>query len=70
MAEHTLEVVQVPVFEVLNTDLVISVKADEEQFGKLTVSRGGVGWYPRGGELERHFTWEQFARMVREARDN
>jgi hypothetical protein len=66
MPEHTLEVIQVPAFPVVNTDLVISIKSDEEQFGKLTVSRGGLGWYPRSGELERHFTWEQFARCVKE----
>jgi hypothetical protein len=67
MAEHSVYVKESPEFEIVNKDLVIAVQANEEMFGRLTVSRGGVGWYPKGGEKERHFTWEQFDKLVRDA---
>lgn len=63
MAEHTITV-DSPSFEVLNRDLVVEVRSDEVRFGRLTISRGGIGWYPASGQLERHFSWEQFDRMI------
>lgn len=68
MPEHRLRITQAPEFEILHRDLVIDVDADEELLGHLTVSKGGIGWFPRGAEYERHFTWEQFDRLVREER--
>ena len=52
--------------EVLNRDVVFEVRADEQLFGKLTVSRGGVGWYPANAPIERHLNWERFDRLLRE----
>ncbi|HEY7617649.1 MAG TPA: hypothetical protein VH744_12660 [Terriglobales bacterium] len=65
MAEHALLVTQVPEFQIVNTDLIIAVKADEEQFGTLRISRGGLGWHPRGAPLERHMTWERFNAIIK-----
>jgi hypothetical protein len=65
MAEHTILITHVPEFEVLNTDLVVTVRADEGQFGTLKISRGGLGWHPRGAPLERHLTWERFDALVK-----
>jgi hypothetical protein len=64
MSEHTVQIVQVPDFEVLKKDLRILIRADESTLGHLTISRGGIGWLPSGAPLERHFTWEQFAQLV------
>lgn len=66
MAEHRIQIHQMPEVEIVNKDLVLAIYSDESKFGEITISRGGVGWVPSGPSNERHFTWEQFARCVRE----
>jgi hypothetical protein len=66
MAEHRIQIEQMPEVEILNKDLVVAIFSDQAKFGQITISRGGVGWVPSGPSNERHFTWEQFARCVRE----
>lgn len=63
MAEHEVRIT-VPAMEVGKTDAQFDVYADGEKFGRLTVSKGGVGWYPRGPSKERHLNWEQFDRLI------
>ena len=65
MAEHVVRVEQVPEVEILNKDLVVAVDSDGEAFGRLTISRGGIGWYPKSAPIERALTWEQFDRLIR-----
>ena len=65
MADHSVKIEQMPQVEILNKDLEITVMADDQQLGRLTISKGGVGWYPKGASLERPLTWEQFDRIVR-----
>lgn len=64
MAQHTV-LIDVPPVEVLNRDLVVTARGDDNTVGRLTISRGGVGWYSYKDQLERHFTWEQFDRLVK-----
>ena len=65
MAEHTVWLKQTPEVEIVNKDLVVEVVADGEVLGKLTISRGGIGWFPKHAEHERHLNWERFDRVVR-----
>jgi hypothetical protein len=66
MAEHEIRISQMPEVEILHKDMIVEVRADGEKLGDLTVSQGGIGWIPNGPALERHFSWEQFVRCVRE----
>jgi hypothetical protein len=66
MAEHKIQIEQLPEVEIVNKDLVVAVFSDEAKLGQLTISRGGLGWYPSGPSNERHFSCEQFARYVKE----
>ena len=51
----------------VNTDLRVAVFSRRSRnLGNLTISRGGLGWFPSGRSNERHFNWEQFARYVKE----
>jgi hypothetical protein len=68
MAQHSVQIDQVPSVEILHKDLEITVKSDGELLGRLTISKGGVGWYPANAQLERHYNWERFDRLVREDR--
>ncbi len=65
--EHKVRIGQMPALEIVHKDLVISVKSRSKgKLGDLTISRGGVGWFPSGPSKERHFSWEQFVRCVKE----
>jgi hypothetical protein len=67
MAQHTIRIGQMPEVEIVHKDLIVTITSDEEgKLGDLTISRGGLGWIPSGPSNERHFTWEQFVRFVRE----
>ena len=66
-AEHIIRIGQMPELEIVHKDLTITVSsASKGKIGDLTISRGGIGWFPSGPSIERHFSWEQFARCVRE----
>jgi hypothetical protein len=64
MAEHAVHV-ELPQVEILNRDLVVSVHTDGGMLGRLTISRGGIGWFPSQGQQERHLPWERFDRLVK-----
>jgi len=65
MPEHEIAM-DVPNMPVGKVDVTFHVTADGEAFGRLTVSKGGVGWFPRGPSKERHMTWELFDRLIQE----
>jgi hypothetical protein len=64
MAQHSVFVRQMPEVEIQNKDMIIHVEADGVSLGRLTISRGGVGWFSNRDQLERPFTWEQFDRCI------
>ncbi len=64
MSEHKVYV-EFPTAEILNRDATFEIVADDARFGRLTVSRGGVGWFPHNAPVERHLTWEQFDQVIR-----
>lgn len=66
MPEHRIQIGQLPEVEIINKDLKVSIYSDDEKLGELTISRGGLGWIPRGPSKERHFSWEQFANYVKD----
>ena len=45
MAEHQVKA-KFPPTVILNKDAVFEVMADEDKLGRLTVSKGGIGWFP------------------------
>ena len=63
MAEHLVNV-DLPPVEVNKKDLIVNVRSGDRKLGTLTVSRGGIGWYSFRDQQERHFSWEQFNRLV------
>lgn len=64
MAQHEISV-HFPILPASSADFVFAVTADGEALGRLTVSRGGVGWYPAGPSKERHLRWEDFDALIR-----
>ena len=64
MATHDV-VIAMPPKEILHKDVIIEVSANGDRLGKLTVSEGGIGWFPANAPLERHLSWEQFDQVVK-----
>jgi hypothetical protein len=64
MAEHLVHITDMPQLEIVNKDLVIAVAAGGEHLGRLTISRGGVGWFAKNDKQERHLRWEDFDRLI------
>ena len=64
MPVHRVEVSNI-IAEVENRDVIFEVYADEEKMGRLTVSRGGIGWYPSNSPNERRLDWEAFDQLMR-----
>ncbi len=50
--------------EVVNSDLIIEVQADNEKFGELRISRGTIDWVPRHHQYGTKLTWELFDRVM------
>lgn len=63
MPVHDIDV-SIPAQSVRNTDLVINIKSDGRQFGRLLVSRGSIDWVPANSPVTRRMTWERFAELM------
>jgi hypothetical protein len=59
MAEHDVQV-DIPEVWIGKKDAVFNVYADGGKRGRLTASKGGVGWKPFKGKKELHLSWEKF----------
>lgn len=64
MPIHDLEV-HLPPQEIVNTDLVITVRSDGEKLGELRVSRGTVDWAPANHIYAFSLPWERFDQVMR-----
>jgi hypothetical protein len=49
---------------ILKKDLSITIDSDGVVLGTLTISQGGIGWFPSGPSNERHLVWEAFDRAA------
>ena len=63
MPVHDIDVT-IPAQSVRNTDLVINIKGDGRQFGRLLVSRGSIDWVPANSPITRRMSWERFAELM------
>jgi hypothetical protein len=72
MAEHSISVKFGQPIEIINRDLKITVRADGEVFGTLTISKGTIDWRPKkkwiGREEHSRLAWDHFDRVMRKAR--
>ena len=55
-----------PELQVLHKDMIIEIKSDSQALGKVTISKGGLGWKSRWMQVERHLTWERLDKLIRE----
>ena len=65
MASHEIEV-ELPARQIVNTDLVVTVKSDGVQLGELRISRGTLDWRPAKHHRTISLEWETFARLIQD----
>ena len=52
---------------VVNKDLEIVIKTDNEKVGTLLISKGNVEWLPKGNYInKRRLSWKKFAAFMEE----
>lgn len=67
MATHDIEV-EIPPRLVLHKDVSFVIKSDGLKLGELRVSKGTIDWRPGNKRKVVSLTWEQFDRLMREAK--
>ena len=63
MPTHEIEV-ELPARQIVNTDLVVTVKSDGVQLGELSISKGTIDWRPAKHHRPITLEWETFARLI------
>lgn len=66
MATHSISVHPSRPLEVVNADLVIEVRSDDDKLGELRLSKGSIDWVPSHHQTAISLPWEQFDRIMRE----
>jgi hypothetical protein len=57
---------RVPASIVVNKDLVIEIRSDDELLGNLHISRGSIDWAPANTTTRgRTLSWERFDELMR-----
>jgi hypothetical protein len=65
LAKHTISL-ELPQAEVVNSDAVVTIRADGGVLGRITVSRGNIEWYSCHWKQPTKLTWEEFDRVMHE----
>ena len=64
MPEHTVTI-RLPGLDVGPADAEFIVYSDEDRFGRLKVSKGGVDWLPKDAKKPYRMRWEVFDQVLR-----
>ncbi len=64
MAKHDVKF-EIPTCSLGNNDITVKVWSDEKLLGTLTLSRGGIEWYPKNAQTPYKHDWEDFDQAIR-----
>lgn len=65
LAQHKI-LTKVPSHEIVNSDLVVEVRADDERLGELLVSRGTIDWRPARSQFVYKLAWHRFDELMQQ----
>jgi hypothetical protein len=65
MAQHRVNF-NVPDRPLAHADIIFSVRQDDDKFGELRISKGGLVWYPRNKVYGYKLTWKQLDRLAQD----
>jgi hypothetical protein len=66
MARHDISLNIVHGITIVNTDIEVEVRADDELLGRIGISRGSIDWKPAHKKSAHRVRWEGFARLMEE----
>jgi hypothetical protein len=61
MARHEVSLEIPQGITIVNRDIEIDVREDEELLGRVHISRGSIAWRPGSAHQLRHVSWAKFA---------
>jgi hypothetical protein len=68
MAKHNI-FLTLPEHEVGNVDVDFSIFQNDEKLGRITVSKGGMDYYPNRKKIPIKITWSQFDTLLKSFKD-
>jgi hypothetical protein len=67
MAQHIVKLKKSPVLELGSADMEFAIGDGDGKIGTLLISKGGIEWRPfKNKKGNRHFSWENFDKFIRE----
>lgn len=64
MAKHSISL-ELPSIELSKVDSVFYVKKDGKLFGKITISKGNMEWYPNKYKKPYKISWTMLDKIIR-----
>lgn len=61
---------ELPQKKLNKTDVLFYIYKNEGKLGQMTVSRGGLNYYPSNSKSPINITWSQFDKMVKDWKDS
>jgi hypothetical protein len=55
---------QQPKDNIVNKDVVFTVKKNGKKLGELRISKGALEWKPRNSKYSNYMTWSDFAEIM------
>lgn len=68
MAEHYISF-SLPELEMGKVDANFYIYKDGERLGRITISRGGLDYYPKNKKIPIKVSWSSFDKMLKNYRD-
>jgi hypothetical protein len=65
MAKHSI-FFELPLVELGKVDAKFEIKKDGKQFGRITISKGDLEWYPNKAKQPYKISWTALDKIIRE----
>ncbi len=66
MPKHSLKL-SLPSTEIANSDVTLDVFQDGKKYGTITMSRGGIDWYPKNVSTPISMNWASFDKVMKDS---
>jgi len=66
MAKHDISLNIAHGITIVNTDIEVEVRADDELLGRIGISRGSIDWKPAHKKTAHRLRWARFAQLMEE----
>jgi hypothetical protein len=64
MSKHKV-FLNLPWTEMNKKDAIFEIYQDGEKFGRITISKGAIEWYPYKAKVPYKLSWSRFDKMIK-----